>query len=133
MTPEQEQQINEINSHLERALQGFIGQPNEAETRSAIYSAFSTALEVAIRRLVEEHIQVESEGDSVLVTLGIPLSDAVRGVLGDDVFEHLFENCAVKLPGWSKPDFEGQAPAIGANRIYIDPRTGRPTRGRPNV
>lgn len=133
MSPDQRQQIEEINTHLGRALRGFISEPDSSQTRTAIYSALSTVLEVACRRLVDQHIEIEVVDDAVIVYLDEPLCDAMRGIYGADVFEEVFPDCAIKLPGWSRPESAEQTPAIDAARTYVDPRTNRPTRGRPGV
>lgn len=119
-----------INKGLERAMTGFLHEPTSAEARNAIYAALTTMMEVECYRLVGDHLSVEYRDGKATVTLGGPLARVLSDLFGAGATQLFEGTCSVDLPGWKKPAPTEQ---IAMTRPYIDPRTNRPTRGKPMI
>lgn len=118
-----------INKGLERALGGFVIEPSDDDARNAINSALTALMEVECHRLVGDHLSVEYHEGKAVVTLGGPLARVLSDMFGAGATTQIFGGTySVDLPGWRKPE---PTERIVMTRPYIDPRTNRPTRGKP--
>jgi hypothetical protein len=118
-----------ITKGVDSALAKFITEPTVSEARNAIYAAVVEMMEVECHRLVGDHLKVDYQDGKAVVTFGEPLAHVLSDLFGSKPIMQFGESVyKVGLPKWKEPT---ETEVIQATRPYIDPRTRRPTRGRP--
>jgi hypothetical protein len=121
-----------IRKGIEDALNGFHVDATHADARFAIGAALAKMIETETRNVVARHLQVTNLDGKVSISLGAPLAHLLSDLLGkgDNAASQQWE-FQVDLPGWTPP--ERHPYELAMTRQYIDPRTKRPTRGKPLI